>query len=92
MDKELRLPFSCAIQSPDRRFLVFCAGKFLQPIDLTTLQFVGVTQLKNEAHDGLIKNIAFNRCGTFLISCGDDKLIKAWDINSWICCRQVFVF
>jgi WD40 repeat protein len=92
MDKKLRLPFSCVVQSPNRRFLVFCVGKFLQPIDLLSLQFVGVPQLKNEAHDGFIKSIAFTHCGNFLISCGDDKIIKAWDTNSWSCCRQVFVF
>jgi WD40 repeat protein len=91
MNEKHQLPFSCAVQSPDSQFLVFVAGQFLQPLDLSTLQFVSTERQKNEMHQDLVRCVAFNHSGSILISGGDDKMIKAWETKSWTCCRQVQV-
>lgn len=34
-----------------------------------------------QAHDGCVRGITFNQSGTHLLSIGDDKTIKIWDVD-----------
>ncbi|KAF7830321.1 topless-related protein 1-like [Senna tora] len=44
----------------------------------------GIELLKVEAHDGNVNDIAFSTINDqfFIVTCGDDKTVKVWDVNS----------
>ena len=37
--------------------------------------------MKLKGHSGPVKSIAFNSDGSLLVSAGDDKFVKMWDVE-----------
>lgn len=44
---------------------------------------------ESSGHQGAIKAIRFNKEGDLFVSTGDDKLVKLWNTNSWLCLKTV---
>ena len=63
------------------------AGCVSLPAGYTQTAQVDVTntpipQIDSGGHGSLIRDIAFTKDGRYLVSAGDDKLVRVWDVNS----------
>lgn len=69
--------FSTAISSDNSKLAVGCSNGKLLLYDLTTR-----TLLKTiSAHPNWVTSVAFSHSNSFLISGGDDNLVKTWDLS-----------
>lgn len=71
---------------PPGRYVVVAVGTELRIFNVHERCPVAI---KDSTHEDAIKAIRFDKKGRLFVSAGDDKLVKLWDADSWLCIKTV---
>lgn len=94
-ESKMKMPIQRLARSHDRKFLVMASNALLQVIDLKTGQILSSSSTSDPgSHSGLIRLLAIHQDSkeeeeeagqnqkSILISTGEDKLLKTWELPS----------
>jgi len=80
-----KIPFQIIHFSPSGKLFVLVFGNQFQVVDTGRLEFIKCNELKNQSnfHSGIIRSVYFSDNEELLITAGDDKQIKLWEVDQW---------